>query len=177
MGVAVPTHLLVHSHVTVKEQATQDRHVQVWVICVFQYLHYSMNHTLFYKSALVYTDMKLFTLCSLLPCLILITMKNPPGQNHHETRHYHVSPFQMNFPSNKCFLPTKFCFSVSHMKEPFHKIMQPGLVCSNAGYICLNFKAIFNHLKILQILHSVRSHFTKAIIFTLSSVLILTSEL
>ena len=79
MGVAASRHLLIHSCVTVQVQATQDRHAQVWVICVFQHLHYSMNHMLFYKSALVSTDMKVFTLCSLLQCLILTTVKDPPG--------------------------------------------------------------------------------------------------
>ena len=44
MGVVVPTHLLVHLLVTAQEQATQDKHVQVWIICVFQHLQY------YYKS-------------------------------------------------------------------------------------------------------------------------------
>ena len=57
IGVAVPTHLLVHSHVTVQVQATQKQHVQVWVTNFFQHLHFSINHMLNY--ALVYIDMTL----------------------------------------------------------------------------------------------------------------------
>ena len=46
MGVAVTTPLqLVHSHVTVWVQGTQDQHVQVWARNAFQCLHFSLDYT------------------------------------------------------------------------------------------------------------------------------------